>query len=123
MYQGLHVKYLLFESDFNKTSTFSTDFWKCSNVKFHETPSSGSKAVPCGWTDRHDEATKSLFTILWMHLKNCQQNTDVNITVFCDVTPCSLIDITNVYNEGAATIITSILKKEALNSSEMLVPI
>ena len=32
-------------------------FEKYSNVKFHENPSSGSPVVPCGRTDRHDEAT------------------------------------------------------------------
>jgi len=26
------------------------------NIKFQENPSSGSGAVPCGRTDRHDEA-------------------------------------------------------------------
>ena len=26
------------------------------NTKFHENPSSGSQDVPCGQTDRHDEA-------------------------------------------------------------------
>jgi hypothetical protein len=31
-------------------------FEKCSNIKFHKTPSNGSRAVPCGQTDRHDEA-------------------------------------------------------------------
>jgi len=37
-------------------------FEKSSNIKFQESPSSGSRAVPCGrWTDTHDEA-KSRFT-------------------------------------------------------------
>ena len=37
-------------------------FEKSSNMKFHENPSSGSRVVPCGWTekqtetDRYDEA-------------------------------------------------------------------
>jgi len=30
-------------------------FEKYSNVKFHENPSSGSRVVPCGPTDRHEE--------------------------------------------------------------------
>jgi hypothetical protein len=29
---------------------------KYSNITFHENPSSGSRVVPCGGTDRHDEA-------------------------------------------------------------------
>jgi hypothetical protein len=28
---------------------------KYSNIKFHENPSSASRVVPCGRTDRHDE--------------------------------------------------------------------
>jgi len=31
-------------------------FPKSSNIKFHENPSSEGRAVPCGRTDRHDEA-------------------------------------------------------------------
>jgi len=31
-------------------------FEKLSNFKFYENPSSGSRVVPCGRTDRHDEA-------------------------------------------------------------------
>jgi len=31
-------------------------FEKSPNIKFHENPSSGSRVVPCGRTDRHDEA-------------------------------------------------------------------
>jgi len=31
-------------------------FEKSSNIKFHGNPSSGSRVVPCGQTDRHDEA-------------------------------------------------------------------
>jgi len=31
-------------------------FKKYSNTKFHENPSNGSRVVPCGRTDRHDEA-------------------------------------------------------------------
>jgi hypothetical protein len=31
-------------------------FEKYSNIKFHENPSSGSRVVPCGRTDGHDEA-------------------------------------------------------------------
>jgi hypothetical protein len=31
-------------------------FEKYPNIKFHENPTSDSQIVPCGWTDRHDEA-------------------------------------------------------------------
>ena len=36
-------------------------FEKCTNIKCHGNPSSGSRVVPCGQTDRHDEA-KSRFS-------------------------------------------------------------
>ena len=51
MYSGLHVKYLLFLSDFNETGIFSTDFEKRSKIKFHEILSSGSRVVQWGRTD------------------------------------------------------------------------
>ena len=51
MYARLHVKYHLFLSDFNAGQIFE----KYSNVRFHENPSNGSRVVPCGRTDRHDE--------------------------------------------------------------------
>ena len=56
----LHVKYMLFLSDFNETSNFVDGFSKkFSNIKFHENQASGSRVVPCGQTDRHDEANSS----------------------------------------------------------------
>jgi hypothetical protein len=39
-----------------KQDFFSPDFKKYSNIKFNEDPSSGSRVVPCGGKDRHDEA-------------------------------------------------------------------
>jgi hypothetical protein len=56
MYIGLHVKYPLFLLGFNNSLIFLTDFEKYSNMKFQENPSSGSRDVPCGQMDRHDEA-------------------------------------------------------------------
>jgi len=47
MHGSLHVKYPLFLPDLNK---------KYSDVQFHENPSSVSRVVPCGRSDRHDEA-------------------------------------------------------------------
>jgi hypothetical protein len=52
MHRGLHVKYPLFLSDFNKTWNFSIDFQKYSNIKFDENVSSGSWVVPRGQTYR-----------------------------------------------------------------------
>ena len=55
----LHVKYpyscpILMKLEFSRQI-----FEKSSNIKFHETPSSGSRVVPCVRTDRHDEANSS----------------------------------------------------------------
>jgi hypothetical protein len=54
MWKYLHVKYPLFFANFIVTWIFSMDFRKkSSNIKFHQNPSSGSRAVPCGRKDRH----------------------------------------------------------------------
>jgi hypothetical protein len=54
MYICRHVKcpLLLLFSDLNETLIFSADFRKILNYKFHENPSSGSRVVSCGQTDR-----------------------------------------------------------------------
>jgi hypothetical protein len=36
-------------------------FEKYSNIKFRENPSSGSRVVPCGQTDGHDEANSRTY--------------------------------------------------------------
>jgi len=36
-----------------KLEFFGQIFEKFSNIKFHENPSSGSRVVPCGQTDKH----------------------------------------------------------------------
>ena len=57
MYIVLPVKYPLFLSDLNGTLIFSIDFRKkYSNIEYRENPFSGSRVVPFGRTDRHDEA-------------------------------------------------------------------
>jgi len=45
-----------------------------SNIKFHENPSSGSPAVLCGQTDRHDEANSRIFAILRTRKKKFLKN-------------------------------------------------
>jgi len=62
MYLGLHAKYRLFLSNFNWTRSSWTDFQKTkkpSTATFRENPSSGSWALPCGRTGRHDQAHSS----------------------------------------------------------------
>ena len=61
----LHVKYryccqILMELEFSRHI-----FEKFSHTQFHENPSSGSRVVPCGRTDTHDEAHHS-FCQFWM---------------------------------------------------------
>jgi len=58
MYIGLHVKYPLLLLDFNENSMFQQIFEKYWNIKLHENPSSGSRVVRCGQTDRYTEMTK-----------------------------------------------------------------
>jgi len=69
---GIHVKRPPFLSDFNDIEFSPQIFEKYPNIKFHESPCSGSRVVPRGLTDgqagRHDEAN-SHFTILRMRLK------------------------------------------------------
>jgi hypothetical protein len=55
-YIGLNLKWPLFLQDFNKTLIFLTFKKNTHIIKFHESPSSGSRLVACGRTDRHDEA-------------------------------------------------------------------
>jgi hypothetical protein len=49
-------KLLVLMPDSNESWTFWTDFQKYSGIKFSENPPSGSRVVPCGQTDIHDEA-------------------------------------------------------------------
>jgi hypothetical protein len=60
MYTGLHVKYPLFLSDFNKTRISQQIFETRSDMKFHKNSATGSRVVPHGQiygrTDGHDEA-------------------------------------------------------------------
>jgi len=57
MYYGHHVKYPLFLSDFNETRISWQIFEKYPYIKFHENPSSGSRAVPYWQTDRRTGRT------------------------------------------------------------------
>ena len=70
LYIGLHVKYPLFLSDFNRTWFFSKYFQKYSNINIHDNPSSGSQVVPCKQKDWQTWLCKLLlFTVFWTCLK------------------------------------------------------
>jgi hypothetical protein len=68
MYIGLYVKYPLFSLDFNETCIFSTDLRKTLKYQI-ENPSSGSRVVPCGRTDRQTDR-KTDMTKLIVALRN-----------------------------------------------------
>ena len=82
IYFGLHVKYKLFLSYLNGSSSFSTDFRKVLNIRFQVNPSSGSRVVPWGRTDGRRDMTKLIaafrnsanalnFPLQWRTLQNC----------------------------------------------------
>jgi len=52
MFHGLHVNYPLFLLILMKLEFSRQILEKYSNVKFHDTPSSDSRVVPFGRTDR-----------------------------------------------------------------------
>ena len=56
MYESLYIKCRYSCQILAKLEFSREDFEKSSNIKFHENPSGGSRVVPCGQTDRHDEA-------------------------------------------------------------------
>ena len=77
MYVGLHIKYPLFLSDFNKTLIFSTDFRK---LLKYQNPSSGNR-VPCGWTDRQTEDGKTdmtKLTVAFCNFANAPKNVSIS---------------------------------------------
>jgi hypothetical protein len=56
IYIGIHVKYP-FSCHILMTLKFSRQiFEKYEDIKFHENLFSGSRFIPCGRTDKHDEA-------------------------------------------------------------------
>jgi hypothetical protein len=60
MFIGLHVKYPLFFKILIKLEFSGKIFEKCSNINFHENPSSERRDIPCKQTDRLDEANSLL---------------------------------------------------------------
>jgi len=52
MYIAVHVQYRFLLSDCNKPLIFSIECTENFNIKFHETPSSGSRVVLCTERER-----------------------------------------------------------------------
>ena len=72
MYIGLDVKYPLFLSDFNELEFSGQIFEKYSDIKFNEIPSSGSRVVPTGQTDR--QATMTKLTVPFRNFAKAPKN-------------------------------------------------
>jgi hypothetical protein len=77
MHVGLCVKYLLFMSDFNEVSRQSSK--KYSSMKFYGNPSSGSRELPCGQTDRQTDMAKLIVT--FRNFEKAPKNA-INLTSF-----------------------------------------
>jgi hypothetical protein len=60
-------------------------FEKYSNIKFHENQSSGSRVVPYGRTDRHDEANSRF-------LQSGESASQTKTGILWDVTPINLVE-------------------------------
>jgi len=89
MYIGLHAKRHHSCGVLMKPELSRQIFEKCSNARFYYSPSSGSRVVPCGrtdrQTDRHDEANSRLSQFCEGAWKRQISRT----TVYWDVTPCA----------------------------------
>jgi hypothetical protein len=88
VYSSLHVKYPLFCSDFNENEFSRQIFEKCSNVKFYENLSSGSRVVPCALTYRRTSARTHACTdghdviiVSFRSFANAPKNGTVNISM------------------------------------------
>ena len=83
-------------SDFYLNLDFIERFFeKYSNIKFHEDLPSGSRVVPCGRTDRHDEAN-SRFSQFW---KSALKKAIFLSKMFKDISACpTFYAVAQAYN-------------------------
>jgi hypothetical protein len=72
MYIGLHVKYLSFLSDFNKTLIFSTDFRKILKQPIQLKSVPWQRVVSCGEVDRRTDMTK--LVVAFLNFVNAPKN-------------------------------------------------
>lgn len=66
-YVDLHIKYLVFLSNFNQIWIFLTDFRKSLHIKFHENLSGWSRAFTCRQMGRRTDVTNLI--------GSCHENT------------------------------------------------
>jgi len=72
-------------------------FGKCSNIKFHENPSSGSRVVQCGWKDGRTDMAK--VTVAFRNFADAPKNTNRSTDKYkinkrtsnCNDTPLDII--------------------------------
>jgi hypothetical protein len=83
MLPGLHVKHLLFLSDFMKFEFSRQIFEKYSNIKFHENPSNENRAFPCGRTDGQTDVTKLIVAL--RDFANAPKNSERATQICCAV--------------------------------------
>jgi len=77
---------------------FSDNFRNTINIKFQETPGSGSGVTPCGQTERHDKANSRFSQFYEKRLKTTymKQCTDDNLT---EIIRSQMSEITKEYIE------------------------
>jgi hypothetical protein len=75
MYSGLHVQYYLSISIFMKLEFTRHIFENSTNTKFHKNPSSRSRVVPCGRTERRTDTTKLL--VIFRNFTNAPKQCEI----------------------------------------------
>ena len=92
---------------------------KNSNDKSHQNPSSGSRVVPCGgtdrWTEVHDEANSQFFSILRTRLKSVQCN-GLCCFKFCSAVSHSIRNVIKIHYVRQYTCMTECYKCAVFSS-------
>ena len=61
-------------------------FDKCSNIKFHENPSSGGRVIPCRQTDKRTDMKKLKVAV--RNFANESKNQRVKLIIRCITSDC-----------------------------------